>query len=150
MGGQKKRRKKMFSSIICVVALAMVLPAIQADYCDYISTKDCFHIPDITNVCGTNGVTYRNACTLSKAFCKDGTTHKAHDGSCTAPPTTPVPVLGSEIALNIFCLDLNYVNCPTTGVKLCATDGNFYPNMCEFDKARCYHRDMHANGTVCT
>lgn len=74
-------------------------------------------------------------CFLAKAYCVDNTIHKAHDGACavtttTAAPTTSLgPVDGSLVALDIFCLDLIYINCPVTGPAVCGSDGVLYTNM---------------------
>lgn len=65
------------------------------------------------------------SCFLAKAYCSDNTIHKDHDGACAATS----PVHGSEVALDIFCLDLLYINCPAGGTKICGSDGTFYDNM---------------------
>ncbi|KAL4224261.1 hypothetical protein ACF0H5_017714 [Mactra antiquata] len=138
-----------FKEFIVVLALATVLyNGVHADHCAYVATKDCAFIPDRQQVCGTNQQSYRNSCFLAKAYCADNTIHKAHDGPC-AVTTTPSPVHGSEVALDIFCLDLIYISCPTGGVQICGNDGKFYENVCEFDKARCFHRDLKDDGTNC-
>jgi len=80
---------------------------------------------------------YSTRCFLAKAYCSDSSIHKAHDGACavsmtttTPAPTTTIGVIdGSLIALDIFCLDLIYINCPLTGPAVCGSDGIFYPNM---------------------
>jgi len=33
---------------------------VHGDVCAYVATQDCAFIPDRNNVCGTDGVTYRN------------------------------------------------------------------------------------------
>ncbi|XP_060556740.1 uncharacterized protein LOC132717319 isoform X1 [Ruditapes philippinarum] len=121
----------------------------QGDLCDFVFDKDCAFLFDTVHVCGTNGESYRNTCFLAKAYCADNTIHKAHDGAC-ATSTTPSPVHGSQIALDIFCLDLIYITCPSGGSKICGSDGTFYENICEFDKARCFHRTLQDNGINCS
>lgn len=69
------------------------------------------------------------SCFLAKAYCADSTIHKANDGVCSPPPTTPSPVHGGEVALDIFCLDLIYINCATGGTRICGSDGTYYANL---------------------
>ncbi|XP_052800616.1 agrin-like [Mya arenaria] len=140
---------------LCFVILFIAVPhAVRGEVCAYVLTQDCNFLPDMNRVCGTDGTSYRNNCALAKAYCQDNTIHKAHDGPCTgattttAQPTTLKPIDGGQVALDIFCLDLIYINCPAGGVQVCGSDGTFYVNICEFDKARCFHRDL-VNGKNC-
>ncbi|KAH3886642.1 uncharacterized protein LOC127843037 [Dreissena polymorpha] len=136
-------------SIFAFTCLAAVLPSIaRAEFCAYVITQDCFFLPDRNNVCGTNGETYRNNCALAKAYCHDMSIHKAHDGPCGTVSTTPTPVDGSHVVMDIFCLDLVYTTCKTGGTQICGSNGNFYANVCEFDKARCLNRSL-TYGTNC-
>jgi hypothetical protein len=68
---------------------------------------------------------------LAKAYCADKTIHKAHDGAC-ATSTTLSPVHGSELVLDIFCLELIHFQCLAGGSKICGSDGTFYDNMYAF------------------
>ncbi|XP_053375643.1 uncharacterized protein LOC128547324 isoform X2 [Mercenaria mercenaria] len=137
----------MFSlGFVFILAIGLV----QGDICAYVLTRDCAFVATFSNVCGTDGTTYRNNCFLARAYCSDNTIHKAHEGPCATPTTTPSPVHGSQVALDIFCLDLIYIKCPAGGSQICGSDGTFYDNICEFDKARCFHRDLQDNGTNCS
>ncbi|XP_060556741.1 ovomucoid-like isoform X2 [Ruditapes philippinarum] len=135
--------------MFCVGFLfVLAIGLVHGDVCSYVNTRDCKTVP-AEILCGTNGVSYDNNCFLAKAYCADNTIHKAHDGAC-ATSTTPSPVHGSQIALDIFCLDLIYITCPSGGSKICGSDGTFYENICEFDKARCFHRTLQDNGINCS
>ena len=73
------------------------------------------------------------SCFLAKAYCKDDTIHKAHEGECpvitTVAPTEDPIIHGSEVAFDIFCLDVSYIECGTDGPILCADDGKVYANL---------------------
>ena len=89
------------------------------------STKG--HFTNLLNVVNSS---YR--CLLGKAYCQDSTIGKASDGACkagTSTGTTPDPVHGSEVVLDILCLDISYFTCQATGPAVCGSDGVRYTNM---------------------
>nr|XP_022336451.1 tomoregulin-2-like [Crassostrea virginica] len=126
-------------------------------YCRYLSAADCTTKPEDLQ-CGTDGNTYYNDCDLSKAHCKDNRLHRKYKGPCptdsisttTTRPShgvthgpTQAPINGSEIAFDIFCLDLFHHDCSNEMAQpLCASDGKTYQNLCEYEKTKCTHRDL--------
>ncbi|XP_046330535.2 agrin-like isoform X1 [Haliotis rufescens] len=61
--------------------------------------------------------------------------------STTQGPTGPVLTVS---ALDIICRAIMHFNCPSTPEPICGSDGKTYPNECEFEKAKCTHRNLHA------
>ncbi|XP_041379000.1 agrin-like isoform X2 [Gigantopelta aegis] len=94
--------------------------------------------------CGTDGTTYDNRCAFTQAKCRGQDIHVAHKGECTGLKPTGPPLLTGEKAIqDFFCLELAHENCPGGVEKICGTDGFTYLNMCEYEKARCMHRELH-------
>lgn len=85
------------------------------------------------------------SCDLSKAHCKDNSLHRRYKGPCpvdsvtttTSKPIsgggthpTQAPINGSEIAFDIFCLDLFHHDCSNEMAQpLCASNGKTYQNL---------------------
>ncbi|XP_045172987.1 four-domain proteases inhibitor-like [Mercenaria mercenaria] len=116
-------------------------------YCGILGNEDCM-THHLEERCGTNGVTYRNMCALGKAHCSDGTISQAHTGPCinTVNSTrSPQEVVhGSAVILDFQCILLGHRGCePAMNEKICGTDARTYMNFCEYEKARCQHRDLH-------
>ncbi|XP_071093230.1 serine protease inhibitor dipetalogastin-like [Haliotis cracherodii] len=61
--------------------------------------------------------------------------------STTQGPTGPVHTVS---ALDIICRAIMHFNCPSTSEPICGSDDKTYPNECEFEKAKCTHRHLHA------
>ncbi|XP_060571721.1 agrin-like [Ruditapes philippinarum] len=118
-------------------------------YCGILFNEDCQH-HNLHEKCGTDGITYRNMCDLGKAHCRNNVTNQLHDGPCALGPTSTTrrprrsSLHGSEIVLDFQCVLLSHRDCqPAYNEKLCGTDGRTYRNFCEYEKARCTHRDLH-------
>merc|ERR1711894_243751 len=117
------------------------------EFCVYIAKYDCLQLRSEFQ-CGTDGVNYYNDCDFSQAHCRDKDLHRAHMGLCapsgTANGTAKPPEHGAEIALDIFCLDLFHYTCNDSApITVCGSDNKTYNNLCEFDKRRCTHRELH-------
>ncbi|XP_071093233.1 follistatin-like [Haliotis cracherodii] len=94
--------------------------------------------------CGTDGVTYRNLCAFTKVRCGGKKIDIAFRGSCDKRPTTGgAGVSGEEAVLDYFCIELSHEKCPNETETLCGSDGKTYANLCEYEKTKCTHRDLH-------
>ncbi|XP_048767536.2 follistatin-like [Ostrea edulis] len=145
------------AAIIFVGFLGVCCGQYDTYYCKYLTNANCVTKPEDLQ-CGTDGNTYYNDCDLSKAHCRDNSLHRKFKGPCpnsaattTAKPgnvvtngPTQKPMNGSEIAFNIFCLDLFHHDCTNEVPQvLCASNGQTYQNLCEYEKSKCTHRDLH-------
>ncbi|XP_046559844.1 follistatin-like [Haliotis rubra] len=94
--------------------------------------------------CGTDGVTYRNLCAFTKAHCHGKDIDIAFRGKCDDRPATGGQgITGEEAVLDYFCVELSHQSCPNDTETLCGTDGKTYANVCEYEKSKCTHRDLH-------
>ncbi|XP_045171155.1 serine protease inhibitor dipetalogastin-like isoform X2 [Mercenaria mercenaria] len=111
--------------------------------CDFIQSFASCDRFITDSYCGTNIVTYNNRCEFTKAHCKDPSIDLLHVGDCSdLDIATATPVPGNEVIVDFFCTSLSKTNCPTEIEKVCATDGRTYNNYCEYEKAKCTHRDI--------
>ncbi|XP_070206123.1 thrombin inhibitor rhodniin-like [Littorina saxatilis] len=100
-----------------------------------ISQLDCSVDPP-SPVCSSNGTTFPTRCSFAKAHCGDSNIHLVHEGDCLpAEIPHPDPVC-TELLNNFVCPKAN------AAVKVCATDEKTYPNLCEFEKARCTNQTL--------
>ncbi|KAL4224144.1 SPARC-related modular calcium-binding protein 1 [Mactra antiquata] len=115
-------------------------------YCTTLGNEDC-STHELDERCGTDGRTYRNMCAMGQAHCADHSIDQQHTGACVTITTTKSPqevVHGSAIVLDFQCVMLSHRDCyDTVNEKICGTDGRTYPTFCEYEKARCTHRDLH-------
>ncbi|XP_061196270.1 tomoregulin-2-like [Saccostrea echinata] len=150
------------AAIVFVGLFAVSCGQYDTYYCRYLTNANCVSRPEDLQ-CGTDGNTYYNDCDLSKAHCKNNAIHRRYKGPCpndASTTTKPVgggttqmpvtngptqkPVNGSEIAFDIFCLDLFHHDCSNEMTEaLCASNGKTYQNLCEYEKTKCTHRDLH-------
>ncbi|KAH3884792.1 follistatin-like isoform X2 [Dreissena polymorpha] len=131
-------------AIFCAICLKGCLA--ETFYsCSWIAvdTVDCSTFKEEL-ACGTNLITYRNKCEFSKAHCRNPNINLKHYGACDASDglTTPDPVKGAELVLDFMCTSLSHMNCPVEEAKVCASNGRTYRNYCEYEKAKCTHRDI--------
>ncbi|XP_060555154.1 follistatin-like isoform X3 [Ruditapes philippinarum] len=113
--------------------------------CPWVNSLDCTtYTPSVD--CGSDGVTYPNRCYLAQQICVDNNLHILHEGACLSSEasTTPSPnfVHGNDAVLDFFCTTLSHQQCGPEIQEVCATDGRTYLNYCEYDKARCTHRNL--------
>ncbi|XP_060064910.1 uncharacterized protein LOC132545252 [Ylistrum balloti] len=113
-------------------------------YCRFISQVSC-QSKGRNNLCGTDGITYQNTCYLLKARCLKSTVQVAHSGPC---PTSSSVLTGmgvvsiSNIALDVFCLDLFKHSCDSEERQnVCGTDGTTYVNLYIFVHNLCFLTD---------
>ncbi|KAL4239076.1 hypothetical protein ACF0H5_003779 [Mactra antiquata] len=138
---------KLFVAVTCLMSFSGVFGA-TFYRCYWISqpSVDCSTF-NADPSCGTDLVTYPNKCEFSRAHCNDDTLGLLHYGACNSlDGTTPSPgnaVNGSEIVFDFMCTSLSHMNCPVGGDKVCGSDGRPYANYCEYEKAKCTHRDLH-------
>ncbi|KAL3856216.1 hypothetical protein ACJMK2_010993 [Sinanodonta woodiana] len=135
-----------------LLLLSLVIGALGQNIfsCSYIATLNCEDFKPNPQ-CGTDGKTYHNMCVFGKDQCSGLDVHIQHTGEChpssTQPPsgvtTGPISVAGSEAVLDFFCLELFHIDCPATVDRICGSNGRTYLNFCEYEKARCTHRDLH-------
>ncbi|XP_069134490.1 four-domain proteases inhibitor-like [Argopecten irradians] len=113
-------------------------------------------------VCGTDGVTYHNNCHFLQTSCVDTTLGLAHQGTCHLSTTpvgtnsslTSIPTTGSttmegttpsvsslpsiaQIIHSVFCETKDSITCDHSLNLQCGSNGQVYPNECEFYKAAC-------------
>ncbi|ESO97587.1 hypothetical protein LOTGIDRAFT_152676 [Lottia gigantea] len=121
-------------------------------YCSRALDKDCNNYSKHEE-CGQNGITYRNRCEYTQARCQGTQTDIAHYGPCTAGSHTnnTIPGFdGDQAALDFLCVQLSHETCPSTVDQVCASDNVTYQNLCEYEKQKCTHRDLHIqNSGVC-
>lgn len=92
---------------------------------------------DYTPLCGSDGITYANACTLSVAQCKspDASITKVSDGACisgsagSSPPAPETPAPASEDKCSKICT-ADYA-------PICGSNGKTYSNACMLSVAQC-------------
>ncbi|XP_052261237.1 agrin-like isoform X2 [Dreissena polymorpha] len=87
-------------------------------------------------------------CHFAKAYCANAKVTFVRDGTCLSTPsptttttttTTPSPPTqsSSDVLKEVFCNNQQAINCQTGFNVVCGSDGNLYPNPCEFSKAVC-------------
>lgn len=79
-------------------------------------------------VCGSDGITYPNTCTLNAAACKNPAITLKHGGKCAQKPCP--------------------TTCPFDYSPVCGSDGNTYANECTFNSNACNNPSLSivANG----
>ncbi|OWF36377.1 tomoregulin-2-like [Mizuhopecten yessoensis] len=163
---------KLVAVVACIAACsAQSSNWFDSISCRYIEARDCYKYGDSPE-CGTDGVTYRNRCDFSKAHCDNRDLHVYAYTSCanvTLPggsPSTVAPVTvtpggnggvvtsmpavtsppflsGSEAVLDFICLEISHEKCGTESEPICGSDFRTYDNACEYQKAKCTHRELH-------
>ncbi|KAL4239075.1 hypothetical protein ACF0H5_003778 [Mactra antiquata] len=135
------------STFICVEILQLFLVNGQFLNCNWVANLDCTTYSEFKE-CGSDGITYDNRCYFAKQQCKDSDLRLLHDGAClpSEVSTTPAPgggTDGGEAVLDFFCTSLSHRDCGTEKNEVCGSDNWTYLNYCEYDKARCTHRNLH-------
>ncbi|MFN7685985.1 MAG: Kazal-type serine protease inhibitor family protein [Oligoflexia bacterium] len=99
--------------------------------------------PDAPQVCGSNGQTYRDSCTLMMAQCKDSKLKMLYEGPCATPkPTTQAPVNNNKpwcgtTAGGDKVARRELLSCRPDAPKVCGSDGKTYANSCTLMMAQC-------------
>ncbi|KAH3886726.1 four-domain proteases inhibitor-like isoform X1 [Dreissena polymorpha] len=136
---------KVGSKCVHVSCIDPSLGVADNEYCMYILQLTC--ISDV-NACDSDGVTYATRCHFAKAYCANAKVTFVRDGTCLSTPsptttttttTTPSPPTqsSSDVLKEVFCNNQQAINCQTGFNVVCGSDGNLYPNPCEFSKAVC-------------
>ncbi|KAJ3204387.1 hypothetical protein HDU67_009548 [Dinochytrium kinnereticum] len=81
----------------------------------------------VDEVCGSDGVTYKNPCLLLTSSCGNPSLKAASKGACPVPPTGP----GCAVRCNTEIVD-----------EVCGTDGLTYKNPCLLLTASCGKPDL--------
>merc|ERR1712137_858302 len=107
----------------------ILLALIQVVLCASLSerAKDChgmFCAEIYAPVCGTDGITYSNACELGIATCKNATVTQKHPGPCGVHIG-----VGRSTDCSIACL--------ANWDPVCGNNGKTYGNDCELNVANC-------------
>ncbi|XP_060576095.1 follistatin-like [Ruditapes philippinarum] len=135
--------------LVCLIFAQGALSQTSSTFygCDFIESFGSCDRFISNSYCGTNIVTYKNKCEFSKAHCKDPSINVLHEGDCTNMDiSTVAPVAGNVVIIDFFCTTLSKQNCPTELNKVCGTDGRTYDNYCEYEKAKCTHRNLEVAG----
>ncbi|XP_054168661.1 agrin-like [Oppia nitens] len=93
---------------------------------------------DDQSVCGDNGITYENKCSLQVVSCRSGIALKIKfNGSCD-------PCQDIKCRFGAKCQDGEcqcVTNCPEDAFEpICANDGNTYNNECQLRRSACLHQ----------
>ncbi|XP_045209792.1 agrin-like [Mercenaria mercenaria] len=136
----------VLSIAMCLISFSGFACADVFYSCDYINiaSTDCSRFSDDIT-CGTNLVTYKNKCEFSKAHCADNSINLKHYGPCNGADGTtssPVDAAGAEVVFDFMCTSLSHISCTPGGSKVCASNGRIYENYCEYEKAKCTHREL--------
>ncbi|KAJ0393691.1 hypothetical protein ATCC90586_011101 [Pythium insidiosum] len=110
-------------------------------YCEAKPSTTCDDIvcPDVIEpVCGSNMITYHNACEFDVAKCKLGDAGKdlyiKHDGYCSRA------AVNAAAACNTICADVY--------APVCASNGESFRNKCKFNVAKCKLGDAGKDLTI--
>ncbi|XP_046330536.1 serine protease inhibitor dipetalogastin-like [Haliotis rufescens] len=165
----------------------------NCDHHDHDAHHDsCPFYTHITEICGSDGVTYKDYCAFMKVKCaskhnqihvaglrachNSHTTHNQQSAHVTSPepsastsmpqskepmtstvmfktttkqavtstvlPVTSTSGASAENVLDFLCIELSREDCVPELSEVCGSDGFTYRNYCEFQKARCMHRQL--------
>ncbi|XP_060555163.1 ovomucoid-like [Ruditapes philippinarum] len=113
--------------------------------CPWVNSLNCSAY-DPQPECGTDGFTYVNRCFFAQQQCVHLELHILHDGACLPSESSTTPaattVSGHDAVLDFFCTVISKQDCGTEDQPVCASDNWTYKNYCEYDKARCTHRNL--------
>lgn len=98
-------------------------------------------------VCGSDGVTYSNACELNATACKSkARIAEQHEGACDDPETDPCAVVRCAEGTRCEVNKRNRAECVCNEVcnrladPVCGSDGNTYANQCELLRESCQNK----------
>ncbi len=107
----------------------LAVAAIEADECDDIKCTFQYR-----PVCGTDDVTYSNACHMEKLNCgKARQPVVKHEGECGALAIAPIHSEDDDLS-STKC---GHIVCPSQRRPACGSDGVTYNNLCELNRAKC-------------
>ncbi|KAH3805980.1 agrin-like [Dreissena polymorpha] len=137
----------------CILVFVVALPGLLAQIvptdgpfiaCQFINSFENCDMFITDSYCGSDGVTYANRCEFSKAHCQELSIQLLHIGDCSrlVDIATAAPVAGKDVVFDFFCTSLSHMTCPPDPTKVCGSNNRTYLNYCEFEKAKCTHREL--------
>ncbi|XP_052798044.1 uncharacterized protein LOC128230090 [Mya arenaria] len=132
------------------VCIEQSISTYDKQQCNHVMALNCFiKYLDLQDhrVCGSNGITYLNKCFFAKAHCNHPFLSLEYEGHCNETTTTTTPATTTSAVMpttdSTSCLQNIQMECGSEITPICASNNNWYLNMCEFRKAQCEDHTIH-------